>query len=72
MKPSKRVAKAFYNLSEELLVFRESDPKEREEIKKLISSKDVGYVISFLKAIYDEDKFSDFIFFTRYELEKGE
>ncbi|MCK5291162.1 MAG: helix-turn-helix transcriptional regulator [Thermoplasmata archaeon] len=64
-----RVTATFYALARELLAFRESDVRERGELRRRISPKDVGYVVSFLKALYDEDKFSDFIFFTKYELE---
>ena len=43
--------------------------KQREKLRNLISAKDVGYVSSFLKALFDEDKFSDFILFSKYEFE---
>ena len=69
---SNKFVMAFYSLARELLSLRDSGYKEREEVREKISPKDVGYVISFLKAIYDEDKFSDFMFFTKYEFEKGE
>ncbi len=71
MSPSNRFAVAFYALADELLSLRDSGFKDRQEVREKISPKDVGYVISFLKALYDEDKFSDFIFFTKYEFEKG-
>jgi len=68
-----RLAVAFYSLSEEIISFRKSNLNQREKVRQLISSKDVGYIISFLKALFDEDKFSDFIFFSTYEFEnKGE
>jgi len=61
---------AFYNLVEEIIVLRETGVNERQELRKLISPKDVGYVSSFLKALFDEDKFTDFILFSKYEFEK--
>ena len=64
-----KIATTFYILAEELMSFQNSTKEERERLKRLISPKDVGFIISFLKAIYDEDKFSDFIFFTKYNLE---
>ncbi len=66
------IANMFYTLAEGLLSFQISTPKDRENLRKLISPPDVGFVISFLRAIYDEDKFSDFIYFTKYELKRGE
>lgn len=67
--PSGRVVAAFYALAEELLALRDSKVPDRKELRRLLSPKDVGYVISFLKALYDEDRFSNFIFFTEYEFE---
>ena len=68
-----RLTAAFYSLSEEIISFRKSNLNQREKVRQMISSKDVGYIISFLKALFDEDKFSDFIFFSTYEFEnKGE
>lgn len=68
---TQRTAFLFYALAKELINFRKSTKTERDELRKFISAKDLGYIISFLKAIYDEDKFSDFIFFTEYDLEGG-
>jgi len=65
-----RFTDAFYDLSQEILSLRDSNIDERKKIRNMISPKDVGYVISFLKALFDEDKFSDFIFFSKYEFEK--
>ena len=67
-----RIASSFYILAEELIQFQNSTIEERQALRKHISSKDIGFLISFLKAIYDEDKFSDFIFFAKYELEGGQ
>jgi transcriptional regulator with XRE-family HTH domain len=69
----KRFARVFYDLAEEIFRFRDSGIKDREKLRSLISPKDVGYVSSFLRALFDEDKFSDFILFSNYEFEmKGE
>lgn len=64
-----RFSKAFYQLAREINNIRESDSNEREMLRNLISPKDVGYVSSFLKALFDEDKFSDFILFSKYDFE---
>ena len=58
---------SFYRLAEALEPLKESDKELRDKIKKEVPTKDVGYVVSFLKALYDEDKFSDFMFFTNYK-----
>ncbi len=68
--PYEKLASSFYELAEVIISFRESDKNQREKVRQIISSKDVGYVISFLKALFDEDKFSDFIFFSKYDFEK--
>lgn len=67
--PHKRFAIAFYQLADEIKTFRQSAIKDREKLRALISVKDVGYVSSFLKALFDEDKFSDFILFSDYKFE---
>ena len=64
--------KAFYSLAEALEPFKYGTPQQREEVRNRIPVEDVGYVISFLKAIYDEDRFSDFIFFTEYRKKGGD
>lgn len=68
---NQKISYLFYSLAKELINYRKSTKSDRDELRKLISAKDLGYIISFLKAIYDEDKFSDFIFFTEYNLEGG-
>lgn len=68
--PYEKLANSFYDLAEVIISFRKSDKNQREKIRQMISPKDVGYVISFLKALFDEDKFSDFIFFSKYDFEK--
>ncbi len=68
-----RFADAFYLLAEEIVSFRDSGVKDRQKLRTMISPKDVGYVSAFLKALFDEDKFSDFILFSKYEFDnKGE
>ena len=63
---SNTVESAFYELANALEPFKYMTAEQRANVKERIPVEDVGYVSSFLKAIYDEDKFSDFIFFTEY------
>ena len=65
-----RFSDAFYNLANEIESFRDASVKDRQKLKTMISPKDVGYVSAFLKALFDEDKFTDFILFSKYEFEK--
>lgn len=65
----KRFAIAFYQFADEIKIFKKSGIQDREKLREVISPKDVGYVSSFLKALFDEDKFSDFILFSDYEFE---
>lgn len=65
-----RFADAFYSLADEILTFRDSGVIDRQKLRTMISPKDVGYVSAFLKALFDEDKFTDFILFSKYEFDK--
>jgi transcriptional regulator with XRE-family HTH domain len=65
-----RFADAFYILADEIESFRDSGVIDRQKLRNMISPKDVGYVSAFLKALFDEDKFTDFILFSKYEFDK--
>ncbi len=65
----RRFARAFYQLADEIKTFKQSGVKDREKLRDMISARDVGYVSSFLKALFDEDKFSDFILFSDYKFD---
>lgn len=60
-----------YLLGEELNYFKSSTQKDRHLLKQKVPAMDVGYVVSFLRAVYDEDAFQDWLFFSDYELRGG-
>lgn len=61
------IAETFYALIDILEKLKQSTPEMRALIKKRIPARDIGYATSFLRALYDEDQFSDFIFFSEYK-----
>ena len=66
-----KLAKAFYSLARALEPFKHGTPEQREKVKNRIPAEDLGYVVSFMKAMYDEDHFTDFMFFSEYRLKGG-
>ena len=68
------LSKTFYAFVEALEPFKNVDKKKRKEIIKEIREKihpqDVGYAISFIKALFNEDEFADFIYFSNYKIKK--
>jgi|SRR3989344_3088897 len=54
-----KVAVAFYNLVESLFPYREATPEKRKALSALIPGEDIGYVYSFLKAIYSDENAFD-------------
>ena len=62
------VVNSFFQLAKALQELKRSTQEMRREIRKKIPARDMGYVLSFLRAIYDEDHFSDFLFFSDYKL----
>jgi transcriptional regulator with XRE-family HTH domain len=61
----------FYLLARALEPFKHGTPEQRKNVRTKIPAQDLGYVMSFLKAMYDEDNFTDFMFFSEYKL-KGD
>jgi len=68
----KNIKKLLYQLGEELNQFKSSTENDRHLLKKMIPAMDVGYVVSFLRALYDEDAFQDWLFFSDYKFTGGE
>lgn len=58
----------FSALKDFLELLKKSTPEQRKMIKDRIPPRDIGYVTSFLRALYDEDHFSDFMFFSEYKV----
>ncbi len=58
----------FSALKNLLELLKKSTPDQRKMVKDKIPPRDIGYVTSFLRALYDEDHFSDFMFFSEYKV----
>lgn len=46
--------------------FRKGSAEDRAVLRKTVSARDVGYLTSLLKAMYDEDQFQTWLYFTEY------
>lgn len=55
-------------LNELLDFFKKATAEERTELKKTIPPQQIGYITSLLKALYNEDEFQQWIFFSEYKL----
>jgi hypothetical protein len=62
------VSNLFYMLLDELTFFKDSNEKERKQLTEKISPQDVGYLTSFLNAIYrPKDQFRSWVFSSNYK-----
>jgi len=62
----KEISELFYSLIEKMDYLKHSSPQERELITKAIDSRDAGYLVSFLNAVYMPDKFNLWISTSNY------
>jgi peptidoglycan hydrolase CwlO-like protein len=67
-----KLTSAFYSLAKVLKSFKNCTSEQRKKVKNRINAQDFGYVTSFMKAMYDEQSFADFVFFADYELKGDE
>lgn len=49
----------------ELEFFKTVSPQDRETFRQAIPGEQVGYIVSLLKAFYDEDEFREWLSFSR-------
>lgn len=50
--------------------FKKGTAKEREVLRQTIPPMQIGYITSLLKALYNEDEFQQWIFFSEYKMNK--
>ena len=50
--------------------FKKGTAKEREVLRQVIPPMQIGYITSLLKALYNEDEFQQWIFFSDYKMKK--
>jgi transcriptional regulator with XRE-family HTH domain len=64
------VEDTLYTLNDELQFFKEGSPHSRGILRRRLSGPDVGYVTTLLKALFDEEKFQDWLAMTTYEIRR--
>jgi len=64
------VEDTLYALNDELEFFKESSPHSRKILRQRLSGPDVGYVTTLLKALFDEEKFQNWLAMTTYEIRR--
>ncbi|MBI4167294.1 MAG: helix-turn-helix transcriptional regulator [Acidobacteria bacterium] len=65
---SRRVAEVLAHLRGELEFFKAGSAEDREAFRRAIPGEQLGYVVSLLKALYDEDTFREWLHFTHLDL----
>ena len=74
--PSKRssaahaaeVLRALRQLGQVLEFFKTGSPTDRDLLRRMVPGTDVGYITSLLRALYDEDRFEEWILFSNYTM----
>ena len=59
-----------YALNDELQFFKEGSPHSRGILRRRLSGGDVGYITTLLKALFDEEKFQNWLAMTTYEMRR--
>lgn len=59
-----------YALNDELEFFKEGSPHARGILRRRLRGPDVGYVTTLLKALFDEEKFQNWLAMTTYEIRR--
>jgi len=62
------VEDALYALNNQLEFFKEGSPHSRKMLRRQLSGPDVGYVTTLLKALFDEERFQDWLAMTTHEV----
>jgi transcriptional regulator with XRE-family HTH domain len=61
---------ALYALNAELEFFKEGSPQSRGMLRRRLSGPDVGYVSTLLKALFDEERFQNWLAMTTHEVRR--
>ena len=64
------VEDTLYTLNDELQFFKEGSPHSRKILRQRLNGPDVGYVTTLLKALFDEEKFQNWLAMTTYEIRR--
>jgi hypothetical protein len=66
---ARRVSMTLRRLMDELDFFKRGTPEDRSTLKRMVPARDVGYATTLLKAMYDEDQFQAWVYFSEYKPE---
>lgn len=69
---ARTVLRLLMSLSKELEFFKSCTEDERRIFKKTVPGQDVGYITTLLRALYDEDRFQKWLFFSTYRMKGKE
>ena len=64
------VEDAMYALNDGLEFFKKGSPHSRKILRRRLRGSDVGYVTTLLKALFDEEKFQNWLAMTTYEIRR--
>jgi hypothetical protein len=64
------VEEALYALNDQLEYFKEGSPHSRGILRRRLSGPDVGYLTTLLKAMFDEEKFQNWLAMTTHEVRR--
>lgn len=58
---------AIHTLIARLERFKKGTPADRDVLRAMVPKRDVGYLTTLLRALYDEDEFQTWLYFTEYQ-----
>ena len=67
-----RVSQTLRGLGQLLEYFKTGSSKDRDSLRHIVPPADVGYITSLLRALYDEDRFEEWILFSNYTMRGAE
>ena len=62
------VLRVLRRLAQVLEFFKTGSPTDRDLLRRMVPGTDVGYITSLLRALYDEDRFEEWILFSNYTM----
>ncbi len=66
---ARAVLMTLHRLLDELNFFKRGGSVDRAVLRRVVPARDVGYVTTLLKAMYDEDQFQTWLYFAEYNPE---
>ena len=63
----RRIVGTFYSLKDQLEFLKGENEESRELFRKYMSKRDAAYMLALLQALFSEDEFQKWIFFSEYK-----